>query len=207
MITKNCKYCQNNFEVGNYRNDSAFCCSRDCYDSLRHDQLRRNSCAQCGVVFIKENNPQREYKFCSKRCNAKYYSDKARREKTCPECEQTFSVTKKSYGQVCCSYDCANRFKDQGKTTEAIRLRRGLEYKLWRESVFERDDYTCVFCGQRGGKLNADHIKRFADYPELRLAIDNGRTLCEPCHRKTPTYGNRKLDQSHEDCVVAAVEA
>jgi len=72
------------------------------------------------------------------------------------------------------------------------RIRKSVEYKLWREAVFKRDNYTCIWCKQKGGKLNADHIKRFAEFPELRFAIDNGRTLCDMCHRTTKTYGNRK---------------
>ena len=63
------------------------------------------------------------------------------------------------------------------------------EYKLWRRAVFERDNFTCIWCGEEGGELNVDHIKPWCDYPALRFAIDNGRTLCEDCHRKTETYG------------------
>ena len=72
-------------------------------------------------------------------------------------------------------------------------LRNSLEMKLCRIACFERDNYTCVWCGKRGGKLNADHIKPWRDYPELRFALDNLRTLCLLCHRKTDTYGCRLL--------------
>lgn len=76
-----------------------------------------------------------------------------------------------------------------GISTENELVRHSIEYKLWRESVFKRDDYTCQSCRIRGGTLNADHIKPFSLFPELRTAIDNGRTLCVPCHKKTATYG------------------
>ncbi len=85
-------------------------------------------------------------------------------------------------------------------------IRKSVQYKLWREAVFKRDNWICVWCGLRskvGQKvtLNADHIKPFALFPELRFAIDNGRTLCEPCHRTTDTYGPKarllyKVDKS-----------
>lgn len=77
-------------------------------------------------------------------------------------------------------------------------IRSSREYGLWREAVFTRDNWTCIWCGAKSGNgvaviLNADHIKPFAHYPELRFAIDNGRTLCEPCHKTTDTYGGRAL--------------
>ena len=83
-----------------------------------------------------------------------------------------------------------------GVTTKNEMFRRSTQYYLWRESVFKRDNYTCIWCGARCGNgkkviLHADHIKPFTFYPELRLAIDNGRTLCEPCHRTTDTWGGR----------------
>lgn len=80
-----------------------------------------------------------------------------------------------------------------GITPVNQKIRSSLEYKLWRRAVFERDGYTCVWCGNnKSGNLEADHIKPFAYFPELRFAIDNGRTLCKECHRKTFTYKFRK---------------
>lgn len=75
-----------------------------------------------------------------------------------------------------------------GKTREQERIRKSIEYKLWRTAVYERDDYTCQECGKRGVALNADHIKPFSQYPELRFDLNNGRTLCVECHKKTDTY-------------------
>lgn len=66
-----------------------------------------------------------------------------------------------------------------------------LEYKLWRESVFKRDNYCCVMCGVRGVYLEADHLKSWTFYPDLRYEFSNGRTLCKECHKKTPNYKGR----------------
>lgn len=66
------------------------------------------------------------------------------------------------------------------------------QYAEWRTAVFERDGYRCAICGEVGGRLNAHHIKPFAKYPDLRLDIDNGITLCEKCHKEVHRRKSRK---------------
>lgn len=63
-------------------------------------------------------------------------------------------------------------------------LRGTPKYVKWRLSVFERDNFTCQKCGQRGGELNAHHIKYFSKHNNLRYDINNGITLCKDCHIK-----------------------
>ena len=63
-------------------------------------------------------------------------------------------------------------------------LRNTPEYRIWRSSVFERDEFTCQNCSKVGGQLNAHHKKSFKRHPKLRTVLSNGITLCEPCHKK-----------------------
>lgn len=79
-----------------------------------------------------------------------------------------------------------------GKTHENRRLRNLVEYQLWRKACFERDNYTCQKTKISGGDLEVHHINNFADYPDLRLAIDNGITLSKKMHREFhKIYGNK----------------
>jgi len=80
-----------------------------------------------------------------------------------------------------------------GVSLKNQQVRHSIEYKLWRKAVFIRDEHTCQKCRKIGGELNADHIKPFSLFPELRFAINNGRTLCVECHRKTDTFGCKLL--------------
>ena len=70
-----------------------------------------------------------------------------------------------------------------GITPENKKIRSSIEYRLWREAVFARDNWTCQECGEKGCYLEAHHIKRFVDCPELRTSIENGITLCRECHK------------------------
>ena len=86
-----------------------------------------------------------------------------------------------------------------GITPLALQIRYSFQYRQWRSDVFTRDDFTCVLCGGKGGRLEADHYpKRFAiilgEYQIKTLEealnceelwnINNGRTLCQECHHK-----------------------
>lgn len=88
-----------------------------------------------------------------------------------------------------------------GITPANKKIRASVEYKLWREAVFKRDDFTCQECGVKSGDgktviLNSDHIKPFAYFPELRFELSNGRTLCIECHQKTDTFASRARESS-----------
>lgn len=87
-----------------------------------------------------------------------------------------------------------------GVTAEHEKIRKSAEYKFWRGLVFQRDKHTCQICGKKQKYdrdpnkriiIQADHIKPFSTYPDLRFEISNGRTLCYKCHKNTPTYGKK----------------
>lgn len=80
--------------------------------------------------------------------------------------------------------DKCHSYKD-GKSVQRAKNRLTSEYKRWRFDVYARDNFTCQKCGDdKGGNLIAHHIKPYCEYPELRLDINNGITLCNICHDK-----------------------
>ena len=91
--------------------------------------------------------------------------------------------------------------KEIHKTDESKIARTSIEYRLWREAVFARDNWTCQKCLVKGGKLHPHHIRNFAEEKELRFAIDNGITFCKDCHIKFhKLFGkkNNNLEQIKE---------
>jgi 5-methylcytosine-specific restriction endonuclease McrA len=144
-------------------------------------------------------------KYCSYKCSAI-----GRRKKVPSRCKNCGgemlilpSWTKNGRGKYCCmkcrneaylgtpnpkNSGANNAFWKGGVTPIYKKIRKSTEYKLWRTAVFTRDNWTCIWCGKKG-RVYADHIKPFAEYPALRFAIDNGRTLCLDCHKKTDSYG------------------
>jgi hypothetical protein len=69
-----------------------------------------------------------------------------------------------------------------GITPENKKIRKSVKFKLWREEVYKRDNYTCQKCQVKGGKLHPHHIQNFAQYPDLRFMVDNGITFHKDCH-------------------------
>jgi 5-methylcytosine-specific restriction endonuclease McrA len=116
----------------------------------------------------------------------------------CPECAFVVHyITEKEYLKLACYWNClAKRAAINPKTGQVETTDKKFEwektnrdyrhspaYLEWRTAVFERDYYTCLDCGQVGGKLEAHHIKTFREHPALRFVVNNGITLCRKCHR------------------------
>lgn len=67
---------------------------------------------------------------------------------------------------------------------ELAKVRARPDQKTWAEirtKVFERDDYTCAYCGTRGGNLECDHIVPAKEGGAATL--ENLATACRQCNR------------------------
>lgn len=154
------------------------------------------SCECCGVTFHPRSLSTR---FCSKSCRAKIIRIQPAvvNKRKCLFCRKLF-LPKYSYNAArYCSHKCSADHQHYGieriqlsERQKISRIRSSTKYKTWRKLVLKRDNYICQICGITGVKLHADHIKKFAVFISLRFDVNNGRTLCVYCHRKTPTYGS-----------------
>lgn len=172
--------------------------------------MQSKLCLFCNKEFVKKvTTSQIEWdnksKFCSKLCGDTFRRGKPNGRKGVSPSEETKAkISKTLTGH---RHTPETRLKMMGRrkgplnnkwkggvTPEHKLIRQSPQYKHWRTAVFERDGYTCVHCHSKCGKgkkviLEADHIKPFAVFKELRFDINNGRTLCQQCHRKTDTWG------------------
>lgn len=86
-----------------------------------------------------------------------------------------------------------------GRTKLSQSIRNLSQYTEWRTKIFERDNFTCQKCGQKGGYLEAHHTKPFKvllKTLQIRSVDDAiassklwdvsvGVTLCKHCHSLT----------------------
>lgn len=75
--------------------------------------------------------------------------------------------------------------KDRNAVLEKHRVRGSLDWKQWRASVFARDNFTCKECGVRGVYIEPHHIIPIRSNWNKLFDLNNGITLCRPCHKKT----------------------
>ena len=174
-------------------------------------------CKQCNKEHL--HNRKREVLFCCQKCYFTWKKENkvgfenydAKKERLNQRKDSLWSKYKQHQCLICSKIvsrgndkcrSCAcsktakrgenSNFWKGGISTERQKIYASIEYKNWRKSVFERDGYMCVIGKkEHGDRLQADHIKPFSLFPELRFELSNGRTLCIDCHKKTDTYGGR----------------
>ena len=69
-----------------------------------------------------------------------------------------------------------------GIEKENKKIHHSVEFRLWREAVFARDNWTCQKTKVKGGNIHPHHIQNFSQYHEFRFALNNGITLSKEAH-------------------------
>ena len=156
-------------------------------------------CIECGKKYKTDPSSYDRRKCCSHICARKYNHKFATcisdRDKPCKECG-ILIMRKSTLCRSCANKGSRSSFYIHGKAkenwTEREIIKATAKYKKWRMSIFERDNFKCIWCGSKKF-IQVDHIKSFRNYPKLRFEISNGRTLCKDCHLTTPNYGGRAI--------------
>lgn len=135
-------------------------------------QRAEHKCSDCGLAV----HPG------SVRCKACSAKQRTRPRPHCLGCGVGIGL-----GATRC-LSCHNKSQDKGLSRERAKFNVSDLWKRARIACFDRDGYTCQACNRRGGELNAHHRLTWADYPQLRLNLDNLTTLCSDCHRGHHAY-------------------
>lgn len=128
---------------------------------IRHWKGREHLCPACSAtgktiangrkppVFTKPISGSNHYKWNGGKpncidCGKEIYHGQQR----CKECNKKFSVGEN-----------AANYKGNNSTTPITKLiRTYVEYIDWIKAVLKRDNYTCQYTGQYGGKLHVHHL-------------------------------------------------
>ena len=155
------------------------------------------SCGHCKQALRIEPNQVGRKKFCSKACMREGMEYKGLFEPGHPDLvpQESRGHSAETRAKMVVAnrkvarYGADNPLWKGGARDQRKREMKGYPYRDWRAAVFTRDNWTCQCCGVRGGYLEADHIKPWCAFPDLRYEVDNGRTVCRPCHMKLDTHG------------------
>lgn len=171
-------------------------CTRECWRvnaAGKHLQTGRNlTCNECGAEFYARGVWVANGRgFCSWGC---YNKDRAIQLRQC-ECGEYFKP--KDQSTQYCSHRCSKMGDKNPNWNGGGEYRKILSPdRAWREIVFERDNFTCLICGQRGGRLQAHHLDAYHWCVERRYDIDNGVTLCRDDHIAFHTmFGTKNTTQ------------
>lgn len=90
----------------------------------------------------------------------------------CPTCAQKLFRS----GKNSCSWkaDKTDEEREKGRATS--------ENSQFVKTVYNRDNYTCICCGDKNSTLNAHHLDGWDWCVEKRYDPKNGVTLCKKCH-------------------------
>lgn len=100
-----------------------------------------------------------------------------------------------------CSKPCADAggFRYSGEAhpnwTGGTRPRDG-KHGRWAARVITRDGASCRTCGTKGVELHAHHVLGWKEHPHLRYRVNNGITLCAPCHWAVHSASNENAVNS-----------
>lgn len=154
-------------------------------------------CIGCNNEFVYRINHKREKLYCTNEC-----AEKHRKPMTHEQRLKGIEVRSKSEKWL--NYvDSITGENNKRYTGNRIGRTQNGKLTTWRKAVFMRDDYTCQHCNQKGGRLEAHHIKEYSKYPELRTEVTNGLTLCYDCHNKV--HGKMKRDKTYH-CVICGIQ-
>ncbi len=195
--TKRCHGCANQLK----RTDRVLCvdCGKPLSRSAKCNGYTR--CAPCSkiarrlpTIYCLDCGTPLHHRAGSKgsvRCTSCFSKFKRGPQPTCVDCGARLGVNAKYIGTIRCqrcngiTRHGAGGSAWKGGVSAARQITHAsAEYKLWRRTVFGLDNYTCSICGKHSGVLHVHHILPYSEFPDYRMDVNNGATLCAPCHKQ-----------------------